>query len=161
MGQEQEKFSDINSSFDLFITALQKQPVPEKKAIELTNKFHQALQQQTTQLIDQEHSNEAQETTISINLKMLKRERKFFGKANLQYKAWRWAKGLALSSVGILFITIGFILVVTPASPEFEIATIFYFNEFDGFTVMDMFALVLIFIGIFFFIRAFIEKEKQ
>jgi len=161
MGMEQDEFSEINKSFDQFITELQKQPVPEKKIIELSIKFQQVMHQQSKQFIDSGHESEIQETTITINLKKLNRERNFFEKSNLQYKASKWAKGLVLSSAGILFITIGFILIVTPASPEFEIATIFYFNEFDGFTVMDMFALVLIFIGIFFFIRAFIEKEKN
>jgi len=159
MGLEQEEFAELNKSFNQFITELQKQPVPEKKINELSDKFNQVIQKQSKQIKSPE--NEKRETIIAINLKMLNREQKFFEKSNIQYKAGRWAKALALSSVGILFITIGFILVITPASAEFEIATIFYFNEYDGFTVMDMFALVLIFIGIFFFIRAFIEKEKQ
>lgn len=160
MGMEMDEFYEINKSFDQFIKELQKQPVPENKIIELSVKFHQVIEQQSKQFTDIENKSRIQETTITINLKKLNRERNFFEKSNLQYKAGKWAKGLVLSSAGILFITFGFILIVTPASPEFEIATIFYFNEFDGFTVMDMFAIVLIFIGIFFFIRAFIEKEK-
>ena len=47
------------------------------------------------------------------------------------------------------------------ASAEFEIATLFYFNEHDGFTVSDAFALVVIFIGIFFFIKAFVAQDKK
>jgi len=160
MGMEPKEFGEINRSFDLFIKELQKQPIPEDKAFELKEKLHIALNQQSKQSIKIETRREVQEKIISINLNMLTREPKFFEKSNLQHKAEKWAKRLALSSAGILFITIGFVLIVTPASPEFEIATIFYFNEYDGFTVMDIFALVLIFMGIFLFIRAFIEKEK-
>ncbi len=161
MGKNQEEFSLINNSFELFIKELQKKPIPENMVLELKEKFQIALNQQFEESTNQENSKIVQETTISINLKMLKGQQNFFEKSNLQYKAGRWAKGLALSSVGILFITIGFILIITPASAEFEIATIFYFNEYDGFTVMDLFALAIIFIGIFLFVRAFIEKEKQ
>lgn len=161
MGKDQDEFSLINNSFELFIKELQKKTIPENMALELKKKFQIALNQQIEQSTNIEKSKEVQETTISINLKMLKGRQKFFEKANLQYKAGRWAKGLALSFVGVLFITIGFILIITPASAEFEIATLFYFNEYDGFTVMDLFALAVIFIGIFLFVRAFIEKEKE
>ena len=140
MSLEQEEFEEINRLFDQFINQLKKQSLTENKSIELTNKFNQSMQQITLKANNLEKSNETQEATITINLKELKRERKFFEKSNFQYKVDRWFKGLALSSVGILFITIGFILIITPASAEFEIATIFYFNENDGFTVMDMFA---------------------
>ena len=156
MGMELDDFTEINKSFDQFITELQKQPVPENKIIELSNKFHKVIRKKFNQLNDEKNK----DAVPLINLNVLKKERKLFAKSNLQNKARIWTEVLALSSVGILFITIGFILVITPASGEFEIATIFYFNEYDGFTVMDMFALVIIFIGIFFFIRAFIEKEK-
>ena len=156
MGMERDDFTEINKSFDQFITELQKQPVPENKIIELSNKFHKVIRKKFNQQNDEKNN----DIIPIMNLNILKRERKLFAKSNLQNKARIWTEVLALSSVGILFITIGFILVITPASGEFEIATIFYFNEYDGFTVMDMFALVIIFIGIFFFIRAFIEKEK-
>lgn len=161
MRKEQDEFEEINKSFDRFITELQKQPVSKNKIIELSDKFHKAIKLHSKQHTASENNNGIQHTKIAINLNTLKKDTKFYTKSNLRYKAWRWAEGIALSSVGILFITIGFILIITPASAEFEIATIFYFNEYDGFTVMDMFALVIIFIGIFFFIRAFIEKDKQ
>lgn len=161
MSKERDEFEEINKSFEQFITELQKQPVSKNKIVELSDKFHKAIKLQSKQFIDSKNNNGIQNTKIAINLNRLKIEPKFQVKSDLRYKLWRWAEGFALSSVGILFITIGFILIITPASAEFEIATIFYFNEYDGFTVMDMFALVIIFIGIFFFIRAFIEKDKQ
>ncbi len=156
MGMDRDDFTEINKSFDQFIKELQKQPIPENKIVELSNIFHKAIRKKFNQLNDEKND----QIIPLINLNLLKRERKIFAKSNLQNKARIWTEVLLLSSVGILFITIGFILIITPASAEFEIATIFYFNENDGLTVMDMFALVLIFAGIFFFIRAFIEREK-
>ena len=65
------------------------------------------------------------------------------------------------AAIGILFITVGFFLIVNPATPEMEIVTLFYFNEYDGFTLLDFFALLIIILGIYFFIRAFVKRENR
>ena len=51
MGMERDDFTEINKSFDQFITELQKQPVPENKIIELSNKFHKIIRKKFTKKI--------------------------------------------------------------------------------------------------------------
>ncbi len=164
MPQEMDEKTELDLQFEHFLEELKKKPISRLKAIELEHKFLHAIQ-----VKDSFNANEtgmpstafARDSEIVLDMEKLLREKNMFSLQKMPENAARWASGLALSAVGILFITIGFVLIVTPASPEFEIATIFYFNEYDGFTVMDMFALVLIFIGIYFFIRAFIAKESN
>lgn len=59
---------------------------------------------------------------------------------------------------GILLIAFGFAMIVMPAPPYFEMFTIFYFNDQDGITLMDLISLAVIFSGIFVFIRSIYKK---
>lgn len=51
--------------------------------------------------------------------------------------------------ISLLLITLGFAMIVMPAPPYFEMYTIFYFNANDGFTLMDLISLIIVFCGIF------------
>jgi hypothetical protein len=62
--------------------------------------------------------------------------------------------------ISVLLITLGFAMIILPAPPYFEIYTIFYFNEQDGFTVMDLISLIIVFCGVFALIAS-IQKEKE
>ncbi|MBH2005717.1 MAG: hypothetical protein I8H66_13620 [Sphingobacteriia bacterium] len=162
MSLDQEDNSELEASFNQFITELNKSPVSKAGALEMEQLFFSAMRvkpEHTDQPnnTSSAHSNDAE---ILHGMQKLLNAKQGFILKEVPEKAARWASFMALSAAGILFITVGFVLITTPASPEFEIATIFYFNEFDGFTVMDMFALVIIFVGIFFFIRAFTQRKK-
>lgn len=62
--------------------------------------------------------------------------------------------------ISVLLITLGFAMIILPAPPYFEIYTIFYFNEQDGFTVMDLISLIIVFSGVFTLIAS-MQKEKD
>ena len=51
--------------------------------------------------------------------------------------------------IGFLFVTLGFAMIILPAPPYFEMFTIYYFNEDDGVTLMDLISLIIIAAGIF------------
>lgn len=59
-----------------------------------------------------------------------------------------------------LLITLGFAMIILPAPPYFEIYTIFYFNEQDGFTLMDLISLIIVFCGILMLIMA-VQRDKM
>jgi hypothetical protein len=161
MGIEEARFNDLDKSLNVFLHELQKQPITEIKKREIEQKIQEVIQINQAPALSNDFEKELhKKNSIQLDMKQLNRNTSLLHSSHIQQTAVRWASGLALFSAGILFITIGFILIVTPASPEFEIATIFYFNDHDGFTVMDLFALVIIFIGIYLFIRAFIDKNK-
>ncbi len=161
MGMGKPIYADLDESFQKFLNELQKCPVSESKKTELVKRLKEAIYLE----IRNEQANTEINPSINDNLIQLDMNKfnsgsTFLKSTHIKHTAVNWASGLALFSAGLLFITIGIILIVTPATPEFEIATIFYFNDHDGFTVMDLFALVIIFMGIYLFIKAFISKDR-
>lgn len=55
--------------------------------------------------------------------------------------------------IGLLFVTLGFAMIIMPAPPYFEMFTIFYFTENDGVTLMDLISLIIIAIGIYIIVK--------
>ncbi len=161
MATDNSQVLKIEKVFAEFIEELEKQPVSKQKAIEMQHLFLHTMEK-TYKVADNSHVDDARASEeIVLDMDKLLRQHRSFSVKNLPDKAINWAAGLAYSGVGLLFITVGFLTIVTPTSAEFEIATLFYFNEHDGFTVLDAFALVVIFIGIFFFIKAFVAQDKK
>ncbi len=161
MATDNSQVLKIEKVFAEFIEELEKQPVSKQKAIEMQHLFLHTMEK-TYQVAANSHVDDARHSEeIVLDMDKLLRQHRSFSVKNLPDKAINWAAGLAYSGVGLLFITVGFLTIVTPTSAEFEIATLFYFNEHDGFTVLDAFALVVIFIGIFFFIKAFVAQDKK
>lgn len=161
MATDNSQVLKIEKVFAEFIEELEKQPVSKQKAIEMQHLFLHTMEK-TYKVADNSHVDDARTSEeIVLDMDKLLRQHRSFSVKNLPDKAINWAAGLAYSGVGLLFITVGFLTIVTPTSAEFEIATLFYFNEHDGFTVLDAFALVVIFIGIFFFIKAFVAQDKK
>ncbi|WP_026752235.1 hypothetical protein [Sediminibacterium sp. C3] len=161
MATDNSQVLKIEKVFAEFIEELEKQPVSKQKAIEMQHLFLHTMEK-TYKVADNSYVDDARgNEEIVLDMDKLLRQHRSFSVKNLPDKAINWAAGLAYSGVGLLFITVGFLTIVTPTSAEFEIATLFYFNEHDGFTVLDAFALVVIFIGIFFFIKAFVAQDKK
>lgn len=56
--------------------------------------------------------------------------------------------------IGLLFVTLGFAMIIMPAPPYFEMFTIFYFTENDGVTLMDLISLIIIATGIYIMVKS-------
>ena len=63
--------------------------------------------------------------------------------------------------ISLLLITLGFAMIVLPAPPYFEMYTIFYFNESDGFTLMDLISLLVVFCGVFTLMTTMLKKNGE
>jgi hypothetical protein len=163
MAHDREEISEMDQLFNALLNELEKQPISKAKAIEMERQFLTVIERNYAKHPHHTNFTEGDQvsTEIILDMNKLAKRKEPFRIAHIPERAYTWASGLVYSAVGILFITIGFIIITTPIAPEFEIATIFYFNEYDGFTVLDLFALLIIFIGVYFFIRAFISKEKH
>jgi hypothetical protein len=61
--------------------------------------------------------------------------------------------------IGFLFVTLGFAMIIMPAPPYFEMFTIFYFNQNDGVTLMDLISLIIIAIGIYIVINTLTNRR--
>ncbi len=51
--------------------------------------------------------------------------------------------------ISVLLVTLGLAMIILPTPASFEIYTIYYFNANDGFTVMDLISLIIVFCGIY------------
>ena len=58
-------------------------------------------------------------------------------------------------------ITLGFGMIIMPAPPYFEMFTIFYFNQNDGITIMDLISLLIILAGIYLLIKAIVRNPSS
>lgn len=58
-------------------------------------------------------------------------------------------KRMVLLLIGVVIMTLGFSMIIMPAPPYFEMYTIFYFNDHDGITIMDVISLLIILIGVY------------
>lgn len=63
--------------------------------------------------------------------------------------------------ISLLFITLGLAMIILPAPPYFEMYTIFYFNENDGFTLMDLISLLIVFCGVFTLIMTMQKQNNE
>ncbi len=164
MKEERAYNTTLDKIFADLIAELEKQPVSRKKALELENQFLNTLHNAYgigIKIDDLSSTSEQANQKIVLDMTVLSKRSSKYALNSIQENASKLALILVLIFVGILFITVGFLLIITPASAEFEIATLFYFNENDGFTVMDLIALSIVFIGIFFFLRAFVATDKK
>src|SRR5690606_9549224 len=56
--------------------------------------------------------------------------------------------------IGLLFVTLGFAMIIMPAPPYFEMFTIFHFTQDDGVTLMDLISLIIVAVGIYIIIKS-------
>ena len=63
-----------------------------------------------------------------------------------------------LALLGIVMITLGFAMIIMPATHDFEMFTIFWFNPDDGVTLMDLISLAIIFAGVYVLVRAIYKR---
>lgn len=75
-----------------------------------------------------------------------------------QYLHRNTAQKIVMFILSILLIVVGFAMIIMPAPPSFEIFTVFYFNQNDGVTIMDLVSLLIIFGGVLMFILNFNKK---
>jgi len=75
-------------------------------------------------------------------------------------EAFKYLKKIKLKSIiqiiiGILFLLLGFGMIIMPAPPNFEVFTIFFITQEDGVTLMDVIALIIVFSSIFIIIGGY------
>ncbi|CAG4998936.1 hypothetical protein DYBT9275_02112 [Dyadobacter sp. CECT 9275] len=58
----------------------------------------------------------------------------------------------------VVLVATGFAMIIMPAPVSFELFTVFYFNNNDGVTIMDLVSLLIILGGVFLFVINFNKK---
>ncbi|MHA4895135.1 hypothetical protein ACXZ1K_10300 [Pedobacter sp. PWIIR3] len=78
-------------------------------------------------------------------------------KINIKSGISRLVRGV----IGLLFVTLGFAMIIMPAPPYFEMFTIYYFNNNDGVTLMDLISLIIVAVGIYIMINALLNLKSN
>lgn len=128
--------SKVNSAFD------DKIDVADLKAFEAMDEKTDASREQ---LIDE--------------FSLLLESHKFNSKASTKYLKIERTNKLIFMAIGAILITLGFAMIIMPAPPYFEMFTIFYFTRDDGVTLMDLISLLVVFAGIYMFVRPLYKKR--
>ncbi len=63
--------------------------------------------------------------------------------------------------IGLIMLTLGLAMIILPAPPYFEMFTIFYFSENDGFTLMDLISLIIVLTGVLTIIKSYFKFANQ
>jgi hypothetical protein len=61
--------------------------------------------------------------------------------------------------ISVIMITLGMAMIIMPAPPYFEMFTVFYFNDNDGVTIMDIISLLIVFTGVYLFLSALLKPR--
>jgi hypothetical protein len=80
-------------------------------------------------------------------------------KTSKKYLAQERLKKGVVIAIGIIMITLGMAMIIMPAPPYFEMFTIFYFNQNDGVTLMDLIALLIVFTGVYLFLSSVLKNR--
>lgn len=84
---------------------------------------------------------------------------KFNSKSSTQYLKIERSNKLIFMAIGAIMITLGFAMIIMPAPPYFEMFTIFYFSRDNGVTLMDLISLIIVFAGVYVFVRPLYKKK--
>lgn len=63
--------------------------------------------------------------------------------------------------IGLLFVTLGFAMIIMPAPPYFEMFTIFHFTRDDGVTLMDLISLIIVAVGIYIIFKSLFNLKQN
>ena len=76
---------------------------------------------------------------------------------SLRQALYKGIKGI----IGLLFVTLGFAMIIMPAPPYFEMFTIFHFTRDDGVTLMDLISLIIVAVGIYIIFNALFNLKPN
>lgn len=95
------------------------------------------------------------------SLDVLLSQHQLDSKLSKKYIRRDWTKRIILVLTGMVMITLGYGMIILPAPPYFELFTLFYFNDQDGVTIMDLISLLIILVGVFLIVVNVSKKNHQ
>ena len=149
-----------------FISLLEKSDLDSKNIKEIKGRLNKSLDEK---LVGSHTINEVKDLALSDldkmdqldKLELLLNTNHFDSrdakKINYKLGISRIVKGI----IGLLFVTLGFAMIIMPAPPYFEMFTIYYFNVNDGVTLMDLISLIIVAVGIYIMINAMLNLKPN
>ncbi|MDB5210671.1 MAG: hypothetical protein JWQ30_1498 [Sediminibacterium sp.] len=149
---------DIERKVDDIMQSLNGSDIPGEEMHALKQYFHDALERNPgyrSYLASQLSAVPKEKTTEEIDIVFKRNRRKGFAGA-----IQRFPNPIRII-ISLLFITLGLAMIIMPTPASFEMYTIFYFNENDGFTLMDLISLMIVFCGVFTLIMTMSKRSRE
>ncbi|GAA4095175.1 hypothetical protein [Mucilaginibacter panaciglaebae] len=160
-----DKQSAIEEKLDELITLLAENDFDSETVKQYQSRLSSALQHKMTiaedlkafEVIDKK--TDASREQLLDEFSVLLEAHTFNSKATTKYLQTERNNKFILMAIGVIMITLGFAMIIMPAPPYFEMFTIFYFTPDDGVTLMDLISLIIVFAGIYVFVRSLYKKN--
>lgn len=155
----------VEKKLDELIMLLEKSNLDSETLSRLQDKFVAAAEQTKSsdnnfKVFQNLDDNISTRLELADNLENLLSSYNVDSKVSKKYLFAEKVSKFVLILIAVALMVLGYALIVMPASPEFEMFTIFYFTRDDGFTLMDLIALLIVFAGVYLFIRAIIKTNS-
>lgn len=160
-----DKQSAIEEKLDELITLLSENDFDSETVKLYQSRLNSAFEHKITtaedlkafEIIDEK--TDASREQLLDEFSVLLEAHTFNSKATTKYLKIERSNKIILMVIGIIMITLGFAMIIMPAPPYFEMFTIFYFSPDDGVTLMDLISLIIVFAGIYVFVRSLYKKN--
>ena len=156
----------IDKKLDELLELLENSDLDSQTVNQLKAKFNQAIDREnisseSIKVFEQLDDTQASRLELADNLETLLSQYQLDSTVSKKFVFMDKLQRLSQIIVGIILITIGFALIVMPAPPYFEMFVIFRFTLDDGFTLMDLIALLIAFTGVFLFISSLVKLNRH
>ncbi|MBB5394716.1 hypothetical protein [Mucilaginibacter sp. AK015] len=152
----------IDQKADELVALLQKGSVDAKQAKAIQQKINNAIDEASlpkTIEAFKELDTDRDRVDLLNDLEMLLSQHQLDTDVSKKYLTHERVKKFVIIIIGIVMITLGMAMIIMPAPPYFEMFTVFYFNDNDGVTLMDLIALLIVFTGVYLFLSALLKKR--
>ena len=150
----------VEQKLDELISLLEHTNIDSEKVKAYQAKFNAAIERSSLEAFKQLDNELLSREELLNNLGRLLEEHPVNSKMTSDIAKRSPVKRIVLGLIGLVMITLGFAMIIMPAPPYFEMFTIFYFNNDDGVTLMDLISLIIILCGIYLLVMSVIKHKK-
>ena len=159
---DEEKYA-IDQKMDELVSLLAKSDLDNETVKLYKQKFDNAISRHGIQAHQVDAFNaignlEVSREELLDEFSTLLSDHRFDSRVSKKRRIGQGLSRVVLFVISLTMITLGLGMIIMPAPPFFEMFTIYYFNDHDGVTIMDLISLLVILFGIFFLIKAIIRK---
>lgn len=163
--ENDEKILIIEQKLNDFIKVLNETNINSRRIKSLEEKMNIAFQQNRLKNVDiaafeaLDNQPDLSRSELLDNFDLLLSQHQLDSSMTKKHSKKEVTKRIVLVLIGIVVITLGFSMIIMPAPPYFEMFTIFYFNDHDGVTIMDIISLLIILTGVYLIIANTSKKS--
>ena len=163
-----DKQSDIQAKLDELIALLDESNLDSDSVKFMQQRFNTAVEStdiNKKQIDDFKRIDEISDTVSREQLldqfSVLLENNRIDSKSATRFLRQERLSSVIMFLVGTVMVALGFAMIVMPAPPYFEMFTIFYFNQDDGITLMDLISLLIILAGVYFMVLSFFKNRSR